>query len=63
MVPAGEVQPPAATHAAPQAAAGKVADAIAKADASGWHSLSAADKGLITRHYKALTDSLRPASR
>jgi ClpP class serine protease len=59
VVPAGEVQPPAATHAAPQAAAGKVADAIAKAEASGWHSLSAAEKGAIIRHDKSLADALR----
>lgn len=63
VVPVGEVQPPAATHAAPQTASGKVADAIAKADASGWSALSAAEKGLVTRHDKALADSFRAAAR
>ena len=63
VVPAGEVQPPAApAHSHPASAPAKVAEAVAKAEASGWHSLSGGEKAAITRHDKAIADALRKAS-
>lgn len=63
VVPAGEVQPPTApAHSHPASTPAKVAEAVAKAEASGWHSLSGGEKAAITRHDKALADALRKAS-
>ena len=61
VVPGGEIKAPAETprggsNGAPSEA---VAAAIAKAEATGWESLTGGEKASISRHSKSIADNLR----
>lgn len=62
-VPEGEVKQPVDAPRTQKGQPAAVAAAVQKAERDGWNALSGGEKSAITRHDKALADSLRAAKR